>query len=175
VDHVRPRSTVDRPWTAEPSSSELNLRPLRCPRAPSKGRERGSGTRGTRWSTLRQPLRPIPGHHSHGSALTAAETPPLHWRHLGGDRRPRRAVAVVPPPSRKDGRRGKPHATSPGTNSTHRSRRGREMPSPQATRVVSATRSGGGAAGKRGVGVAAARVRFHPELPGRTTRGAGGS
>jgi hypothetical protein len=26
VDHVRPRSTVDRPWTAAPSSSEL--RPL---------------------------------------------------------------------------------------------------------------------------------------------------
>jgi hypothetical protein len=30
-----------------PSSPELGLRQLRCPRASAKGRERGSGTRGT--------------------------------------------------------------------------------------------------------------------------------
>jgi hypothetical protein len=53
VDHVRPRSTVDRPWPVAPSSSELSLRPLWCPRAPAKGRERGSGTLGTRWSAHR--------------------------------------------------------------------------------------------------------------------------
>jgi hypothetical protein len=61
VDHVQPRSMVDRPWTAALSSPELGLRPLRCPRAPAKGRERGSGTRGTRWSA----------HRSSGSSETA--------------------------------------------------------------------------------------------------------
>jgi hypothetical protein len=39
------------PWTAAPSSPELGLRLLRCPREPAKGQEKGSGTRGTRWST----------------------------------------------------------------------------------------------------------------------------
>jgi hypothetical protein len=50
VDHVRPRSTVDWPWTAAPSSLELGLQPLRCPSVLAKGWERGSGMRGTRWS-----------------------------------------------------------------------------------------------------------------------------
>jgi hypothetical protein len=43
VDHVRPRSMVDRPWTTAPSSPELGLQPLWCPRAPAKGGRGGVG------------------------------------------------------------------------------------------------------------------------------------
>jgi hypothetical protein len=61
VDHVRPWSTVDWPWTVAPSSPELGLRSLRCPRAPAKGRVSGSGTREPdgpltgAWEAVRRP------------------------------------------------------------------------------------------------------------------------
>jgi hypothetical protein len=54
VDHVWP-------WMVAPSSPELGLWPLWCPRAPAKGQERGSGTWGTdgpltgAWEAVRQP------------------------------------------------------------------------------------------------------------------------
>jgi hypothetical protein len=43
VDHVWPRSTVDRPWTTALTSSKLGLQLLRCTRVPAKGQERERG------------------------------------------------------------------------------------------------------------------------------------
>jgi hypothetical protein len=49
TDHVRPQSTVDRPWTAAHSSSKLGLYALRSARVPVKGRERERGVRRIRF------------------------------------------------------------------------------------------------------------------------------
>jgi hypothetical protein len=77
------------------------------------------------------------------------------------------SAAIVLPPSRKDGRRGKPQAATPRTNST-----GRAVPVGGVGCAGDPLRwRCGGEEGE--LGVTAARVRFHPELPGRTTRGAG--
>jgi hypothetical protein len=90
VDHIRPRSTVDRPWTAAPSSSELNLQPLRCARVPAKGRKRERGVRETRFGPHQgQAAVRRPGDGGEGSGRESSRARSLGAQNWGKEERGR--------------------------------------------------------------------------------------
>jgi hypothetical protein len=119
-------------------------------------RTRPSAVRRAR-SALSDQRQPISGRHARRSAPNGD----------GGDRRPPKAewppghAASHPAPPRAD---GQGHDAVPGIQDSLTLSQGGRPPPPslRAARVVLVTRSDGGAAGKEGLGVVAARVCFSP-------------